>query len=112
VDLDKDLILEACLPILRKARAEPSGRRPFLTAQQIWISLWRNHHPICRRLLESSRAPRDRVPRDVLDRIAEAVANAPYVETRYLDARYVMFDLMDGRQIGAGGRDCRIFRLT
>jgi hypothetical protein len=112
VDLDKDLILEACLPILRKARAEPSGRRPFLTAQQIWISLWRNRHPICRRLLESSRAPRDRVPGDVLDRIAEAVANAPYVETRYLDARYVMFDLMDGREIGAGGRDCRIFRLT
>lgn len=112
MDLANEMILEACLPILRKARAEPSGRRPFLTAQQIWISLWRNRHPICRQLLESCRAPRDSMPREVLDRIAEAVANAPYVETRYLDARYVMFDLMDGRQIGAGGRDCRVFRLS
>ena len=110
--IDNDEILEACLPILRKARAERSGRRPFLTPQQLWITLWREHHRICGRLVESCRTQGGSGNDGVLGRIAEALANAPYTETCYLDTRYILFDLMDGRQIGAGGRDCRIFRLV
>ncbi|MBN1359219.1 MAG: hypothetical protein JW993_01445 [Sedimentisphaerales bacterium] len=110
-------ILDACLPTLRKARREPSGRRPFLTAQQIWISLCQKQHPICQQLLESCRQ-RPGVDQPgvdqpgVLDRLACALTDAPYMEISYLDTRYVQFDLMDGRIVGAGGRDCRIFRLA
>ena len=104
-------ILDACLPILRKARGEQSGRRPFLTAQQIWISLCQKHNPLCGQLIESCRPPSGMEKPGVLDRLADALADAPYMETCYLDTRYVQFDLMDGRAFGAGGRDCRIFRL-
>jgi hypothetical protein len=105
-------ILEACLPILRKARREPSGRRPFLTAPQIWISLGQKQHPICRQLIEAYGQQPGADKPSALHRLAEALANAPYMETCHLDTRYVLFDLMDGRTFGAGGRDCRIFRLT
>ncbi len=111
MQVSNEQILEATLPILRKARREPSGRRPFLTAQQIWISLCQKRNPICRSLVEACRRPgANKI--SVLDRLADILAAAPYMETSYLDTRYVQFDLMDGRAISAGGRDCRIFRLA
>jgi hypothetical protein len=105
-------ILEACLPILSKARREPSGRRPFLTAQQIWISLRQKEDPICQQLIDSCRKQPGVDKPSVLDRLADVLTDAPYMEISYLDTRYVQFDLMDGRTFGAGGRDCRIFRLA
>jgi len=110
--INDDQILGACLPILRKARKERSGNRPYLTAQQIWITLEREQHWICRQLLEYHQRRADNGQDDVLQRIAEALARAPYVETRYLDARYLIFDPIEEPEFGAGGRDCRIFRLT
>jgi hypothetical protein len=104
-------IMGACLPILRKAKADPSGRHPFLSAHQIWISLCRERHCICRPLVESCRRKGSNEGPDVLGRIAEAMMEAPNVETQHLDTHYVVFDLMDGRQVGAGGRNCPIFRL-
>lgn len=107
-----DQILGACLPILRKARAEHSGNRPYLTAQQIWITLERKQHWICQQLLEYYRRRADNGQDDVLQRISEALAQAPYVETCHLDTRYLVFDPIEQAEFGAGGRDCRIFRLT
>jgi hypothetical protein len=105
-------ILGACLPILRKARAEQSGTRPFLTTQQIWITLRRERHRICTELLEYYQRGRDNGQNEVLARIGQALGEAPYVETRYLDARYVLFDPIEDQEFGAGGRSCRIFRLV
>ncbi len=111
MDVSDKQILDACLSILRKARRERSGKRPFLTAQQIWISLCQKRNPLCRQLIESCRSESSVNRPGVLDRLADALASAPYMEIRHLDTRYVQFDLMDGRAFGAGGRDCRIFRL-
>jgi hypothetical protein len=105
-------ILGACLPILRKAKKERSGDRPFLTAQQIWITLQRNRHWICAQLTEYYRRGRNNGQSEALQRIAEALAQAPYIETRHLDARYVVFDPMEEPEFGAGGLTCRIFRLV
>jgi hypothetical protein len=109
--VDNEQILGACVPILRQVRAEASGEHTFLTAQQIWIALARKRHRICKTIiLLCHRSGKCDLP-TILGRLIEALARAPYVETRFLDTRYVLFDPIEAPEFGAGGTTCPIFRL-
>ena len=111
--VDNEQILGACLPILRQVRADGDGdgEHTFLTTQQIWIALVRKRHKICDQLIHICRRGQASEQSEVLGRITDALTDAPYIETRYLDTRYVLFDPMEAPAFGAGGLNCQIFRL-
>jgi len=109
--VDNEQILGVCVPILRQVRAEGTGERTFLTAQQIWIALARKRHPICKPLLNLCRHSGRGDLSAMLQRLAEALTDVPYIETRFLDTRYVVFDPIEAPTFGAGGTSCPIFRL-
>jgi len=108
--VDNEQILGACVPVLRQVRVKHTGEHTFLTAQQIWIALARKHHPICGPLIDLCRKSGKSDLSAVLARITEALTDVPYIETRYLDTRYVVFDPVEAPEFGAGGTTCPIFR--
>jgi hypothetical protein len=109
--VDNEKILGACVPILRQVRAEGTGECTFFTAQQLWIVLARKRHRICRPLLDLCRKGGKGDLSAMLNRLVEALTDVPYIETRFLDSRYVVFDPIEAPSFGAGGTTCPIFRL-
>ena len=109
--IENEQILGACVPVLRQVRAGRCGEHTFLTPQQIWIALARKRHRICGPLIHLCRKNGKTDLSAVLARIAKALTDAPYIETRYLDSRYLLFDPVEASEFGAGGTSCPIFRL-
>ncbi|HUT30054.1 MAG TPA: hypothetical protein VMX13_09705 [Sedimentisphaerales bacterium] len=108
-------IVEACIPILRKAREKETKEKCFLTSYQIWMSL-RKENPEIRARIEKSEGKalgkKGGSYKGPAKRIGSALGRAyNRIETKYFDTRYLIFSQKGEKPFGASGRTCGIFRI-
>ncbi|OHB85600.1 MAG: hypothetical protein A2Z38_07320 [Planctomycetes bacterium RBG_19FT_COMBO_48_8] len=106
-------IIEACRPILEIVGfhvTQNRNERRFITAYQIWFELRRQGEPICQELINECKG--EYVGKGAgsnvgpAQKIAQALGNSRYIETQYLDTRFIKFNDLE-----PSGEDCGLFRL-
>lgn len=108
-------IVQACIPILNKAREKETKENCFLTSYQIWMTL-RNQNPEIRARIEACEGKALGKQGGSYKGPAKRIGNAlcrsyKKIETRYFDTRYLIFSQKGEKEFGASGRTCGIFRI-
>ncbi|MHC4334783.1 MAG: hypothetical protein ACYSUP_10700 [Planctomycetota bacterium] len=108
-------IVEACIPILKKAREKETKEKCFLTSYQIWMTL-REQNPEIRARIEGCEGKalgkKGGSYRGPAKRIGNALCRSHNrIETKYFDTRYLSFSQKGEKEFKASGRTCGIFRI-
>ena len=108
-------IVEACIPILKKAREKETKEKCFLTSYQIWMTL-RKQNPEIRARIEKSEGKalgkKGGSYKGPAKRIGNALCRAyNNIETKHFDTKYLIFSQRGEEQFGPSGRTCGIFRI-
>lgn len=108
-------IVEACIPILKRAREKETKEKCFLTSYQIWMTL-REQNPEIRARIEKTEGKalgrRGGSYKGPAKRIGNALCRAyNKIETKCFDTRYIIFKQKDEKEFEASGRTCGIFRI-
>ena len=108
-------IVQACIPILEKAREKKTKEKCFLTSYQIWMTLRKQNAEIRARIEESegkALGKKGGSYKGPAKRIGNALCRSyNKIETKYFDTSYLIFSQKGEKEFKASGRTCGIFRI-